>query len=211
MKSLVARVGPLIRISRAAALVCGLTLLPFLLASALPTHSLANLEEGVPTFCPERLPPTTGFSLVIPGTFHVQRWQQPAGAEVPFTAGSYELTTRIQNVLFGQGWYIVHPRTTTYDEIDWRWESDAGPGGILCSCRFVNLVVWSFVRISWTGQIYGYAWPIYLDGSTTTTRPGGASEGEWQCWELVMYGYDEMGVYWEVILDEWCEFVGNQT
>jgi hypothetical protein len=191
---------------------CLALLIPALLAPADASLVATYDEEGVPTACPSNLPPTIGVSLVVPQTFAVQKWAQPAGAEVPFRGESYQLWGAFPAVMEGEGWYVVHPRETEHENQRWRWEGEAlGRGGILCTCRFINYVVWAMVRVTWTGVMRGHAFP--LDFGATATRPtlyGGGSEGEWQCWELVAYGYDGNGEYWEVVIDSWCENVQNE-
>ncbi|WKW11251.1 hypothetical protein Strain138_000487 [Pseudogemmatithrix spongiicola] len=166
--------------------------------------SISDDFEGAPVLCPQMLPPIDGHYSSMTGiTFNVQKWQQPAGAEVPFRPHTFSLTTRIQPVLFGQGWYEVFPKETQYEGKTWYWQASSGVPGVLASCTRTWTFFYGWVtRVAWMGPVWGHAFPSDFEPTTVTRLRPGMSGLE--CWELVLVGYDSYGAYYEIVLDSWC-------
>ncbi len=165
-------------------------------------------EDETPALCPSGS--LVGFAS---SQYHVRKWGQPAGAEVLFTVSTYSYIEQY-HTMFGFGWYQPAPVTTTTSEGEWQWIADGGPPAVRAQCTKRTLFGMEFHFIRLTGAYIGVAWPSWLLGvpgtEQTDVRPGGSTGEGMECWELVMYGYDEYGHYWEVVLEEWC-FPVNQS
>lgn len=172
--------------------------------AAVPT---TDEEEG-PTFCPIDIPAWGSLSSLTGITFPVRKWQQPDGAEVPFRPTSFRITTQIQPVLLGWGWYEIFPKETQHEGRTWRWEASSGKPGVLARCnRHFSLILGWITTVTWAGQIWGHAFPADFEPPppTTQVRPGGGQTiTGWQCWELVEVGFLPNGEPYELILDSWC-------
>lgn len=177
------------------------SLLALLLVGAVDYDHEGNWEG--PVLCPLNLPGGTwSFS---PITFYVPRWMLPEGDEIPFHVTSLTYTSQIQPVMLGQGWYVPSPTTKQHENVTWTWQANAGPPGVLYTCREAQWL-WGAIVIrtaTWAGQIWGHAFPSSLPPAGSGTRPGGG--GEQICWEYFEYWYDAHGTYHEEVLATWCE------
>jgi hypothetical protein len=154
-------------------------------------------ETETPALCPTG--PLTGHPS---SQYDVQKWAQPAGDEVRFDVATYNDTTAYQTV-FGYGWYVPAPTTTSTPEGIWDWIADNGQPAVRAECFTRRILGIHVLIVRLTGAYQGYAWPTWQLGppgtEQTVVRGGGGGEGI-ECWELVMYGYDQYGQYWEIIL-----------
>jgi hypothetical protein len=187
-------------------LVAALSVLTLLTTSLSTAAEIVDEEEGAPGWCPVMLPPVWGMYAMTGITFYVPKFGLAAGDEVPFTPQTYSLTTQIQPVQFGWGWYQVFPQQTQHENLTWYWQGyPHGPPGVLTTCSRTFHILFGWVtKVTWAGQIWGHAFPSeFPPNEETTTRGPTIIEG-FECWELVAYGWDINGQYYEYVIDSWC-------
>ncbi|MEO7363058.1 MAG: hypothetical protein ABI120_22180 [Gemmatimonadaceae bacterium] len=165
-----------------------------------------NGNISFPILCPLELPTGNWTWDVSENYVWVPKYNLPAGDEVKFGVSSLYITTAIQPVMIGFGWYRTLPATATADGLNWIWDGPGGGGGVLYTCREEWLFYGLFGRnnAKFTGQVWGYAVVDGANPRTTGTRSGGGGEGE-TCYEIFEWWIDLNGHYHEEVLYQWCE------
>ena len=165
-----------------------------------------------PIFCPITVPNAQTSQTTLPETFELQKWSNDDGRFVPFFVSQLTLTTRIQAVNIGEGWYTGVPRPTNdnFDGERWMWDGPGGVGGAFARCsiqRYLfGLLVLRVVDWHHPLNLWGYAFPSYVSDTTRTARQsGGSAECDGILWEFFDYWYDVNGNYHEEITGDYCE------